>query len=139
MATVREEMEAHRFTNTRTIVQRLASRAKIRVPLNPAAHPRDACTRAGVASGRRPGPELLGGEYCPDVRDPVACYVEGQHCRGDAVSLSDQAGLAVDPALQDREAGCPVGEIDAGARDLLSALDRLNDGAGQAGAVGDHH
>ena len=50
--------------------------------------------------------------------------------------LSDQAGLAVDRTLQDREAGCPVGEIDADARDLLPACDRLS--AGEAAAVGDH-
>jgi len=37
MATVREQMEAHRFTYMRTIVLRLASRAKLRVPLNRAA------------------------------------------------------------------------------------------------------
>jgi len=37
MATVREEMEAHRFHYMRTIVQRLASRAELRVPLNRAA------------------------------------------------------------------------------------------------------
>ena len=37
MATVREQMEAHRFTYMRTFVQRLASRAKLRVPLNRAA------------------------------------------------------------------------------------------------------
>ena len=34
MATVREEMEAHHFNYMRTIVQRLASRAKLRVPPN---------------------------------------------------------------------------------------------------------
>src|SRR5215475_3883650 len=67
------------------------------------------------ASGRRPGPEFLGVEYGPDVLDSVACHVEGQHCRGDAVLLGDQAGLAVDHALQDGEPGCSVGEIDAGA------------------------
>ena len=37
MATVREEVEAHRFNYVRTIVQSLASRAKLRVPLNRAA------------------------------------------------------------------------------------------------------
>jgi len=37
MATVREEMEAHRFAYMRAIVQRLASRAKLRVPPNRAA------------------------------------------------------------------------------------------------------
>src|SRR5215813_8413841 len=37
MATVREEMEAHRFTYMRTIVQHLARRAKLRVPINRAA------------------------------------------------------------------------------------------------------
>jgi hypothetical protein len=40
MATVREEMQAHRFHYMRIIVQRLASRAKLRVPLNRAASPR---------------------------------------------------------------------------------------------------
>jgi AcrR family transcriptional regulator len=37
MATVREEVEAHRFAYMHTIVQRLASRAKLRVSLNRAA------------------------------------------------------------------------------------------------------
>ena len=37
MATVREEIEAHRFLYMRTIVQRLASRAELRVPLDRAA------------------------------------------------------------------------------------------------------
>jgi AcrR family transcriptional regulator len=37
MASVREEMEAHRFHYMRTIVQGLASRAKLRVPLDRAA------------------------------------------------------------------------------------------------------
>src|SRR5215467_6222433 len=37
MATVREEMEAHRFHYMRTIVQRLAGRARLRMPLNRAA------------------------------------------------------------------------------------------------------
>src|SRR5436190_20975394 len=45
---------------------------------------------------RRPGPELVGVEYRPDVLDLVACDVEGQHRHGDAVQLSDQAGPAVD-------------------------------------------
>jgi AcrR family transcriptional regulator len=37
MATVREEMEAHRFNYMRAIVQRLARRAELRVPVNRAA------------------------------------------------------------------------------------------------------
>ncbi|HEY1347663.1 MAG TPA: TetR/AcrR family transcriptional regulator [Streptosporangiaceae bacterium] len=37
MATVREEIEAHRLTYMHTIVQRLASRAELRVPLDRAA------------------------------------------------------------------------------------------------------
>jgi hypothetical protein len=38
-------------------------------------------------------------EYDLHVLDPGACDVEGQHRRGHAVSLSDQAGLAVDLAI----------------------------------------
>src|SRR5262245_16076609 len=89
------------------------------------------------ASARRPGPELVGVPYCPDVRDPVACDLERGHRHGNAVLLSDQAGLAVDRALQDRKAGCPVGEIDRVARDLLGAFDRVEHGADQAAAVSD--
>src|SRR5207253_9048364 len=37
------------------------------------------------ASARRPGPELLGVPYCPDVLDPVACDAEREHRHGDAV------------------------------------------------------
>src|SRR2546430_8242586 len=46
-------------------------------------------------SARRPGTELLGVAYCPDVLDPVAHDVEREHRHGDAVLLSHQAGLAV--------------------------------------------
>jgi hypothetical protein len=49
---------------------------------------------------------------CPDVCDPAACDVERVHRHGDAVLLSDQAGLAVDRALQDRQARCPASEAD---------------------------
>src|SRR5262249_2330269 len=75
----------------------------------------------------------------PDVLDPVPCDVERGHRHGDAVLLSDQAGLAVDRALQDRQAGCPVGGGEHVARDPLGAFDRAErDGVGQAAAVGDH-
>ena len=88
------------------------------------------------ASACRPGPELVGVAYCPDVRDPVACDVEREHRHGDAVLLGHQAGLAVDRVLQDRHvAGCPVGDIDDIARDLLAAFDRVQRGAGQAAAA----
>ena len=53
--------------------------------------------------------------------------------------LSHQPGLAVDRALQDRHvAGCPAGDIDDVACDLLAAFDRAQRGADQAAAVGDH-
>jgi hypothetical protein len=52
-------------------------------------------------SARRPRPELPGVAYCPDVGDPAACDVECEDGHGDAVLLSDQAGLAVDGALQE--------------------------------------
>src|SRR5215471_15917111 len=91
------------------------------------------------ASARRPEPELVGVPYCPDVLDPVPCDVERGHRHGDAVLLSDQAGLAVDRALQDRQAGCPVDGGEHVARDPLGAFDRAErDGVGQAAAVGDH-
>jgi len=66
------------------------------------------------------------------VLDPVAREVEGQHRHGGAVLLSDQARLAVDRPLRERQAGCPAGEVDAGARDLLTAPDRPEHGAGEA-------
>jgi len=56
------------------------------------------------------------------VGDPPACDVEGEHGHGDAVLLGDQAGLAVDRALQDRQAGCLVGDTGQVARDLLAAF-----------------
>src|SRR5271169_2110740 len=89
------------------------------------------------ASARRPGPELLGIEYYPDVLDPVACEVEGHHRHDDAVLLSDEARLAVYRALQDCQTGCPAGEIGGGAGDLLAALKQLEHGADQAAAIGD--
>jgi hypothetical protein len=92
----------------------------------------------GRASAHRPCPELVGVAYCPDVLDPVARDGEREHRHGDAISLSDQAGLAVDRALQESHvAGCPAGEIDEVARDLLATFDRAELGAGQAAAVGD--
>ena len=64
----------------------------------------------GRRSARRPGAELVGVPYGPDVLDPVTVDVEREHRHGDAVLLSHQAGLAVDRALQDRHvAGGPFG------------------------------
>src|ERR1035438_2908559 len=85
---------------------------------------------------RRPGTKFLGVEYYPHVLDAVVCDVECQAGRGHPVSLSDQAGLAADRAFQDRQAGRPIGEGDAGARDLSTAPDRSGQGAGKAAAVG---
>jgi hypothetical protein len=60
MATVREEMQAHRFHYMRIIVQRLASRAKLRVPLNRAAQivwdPWPAPTSGACCATSRAGP-----------------------------------------------------------------------------------
>src|SRR5712691_1739669 len=89
------------------------------------------------ASARRPRPELAGVADSPDAADPVAGEVERDHRHDDAVQLGHQAGLAVDRALQDRQAGYPAGEIEGIARDLLGALDRADRGADQATAVGD--
>ena len=69
-------------------------------------------------SAGRPGPELVGVADGPDVGDPVACDLEREHRNGDAVLLGDQAGLAVDRVLPERQARCPAGNFDAGARDL---------------------
>jgi hypothetical protein len=52
--------------------------------------------------------------------------------------LSHQPGLAVDRTLQERRlAGCPAGDFDPGARDLLAAFDGAQEGNGEAAAVGD--
>jgi hypothetical protein len=72
------------------------------------------------------------------VRDPVAFDVEREHGHGDAIVLGHQAGLAVDRARQDCQAGCPAGDIDQVVRHLLAAFDRVERGADQAAAVGDH-
>jgi hypothetical protein len=72
-------------------------------------------------SACRPGPEFLGVADGPDVLDPVVGDVEREHRHGDAVLLGDQAGLAVDRALQERQAGCDAGDIEGGAaRDALA-------------------
>jgi hypothetical protein len=89
------------------------------------------------ASASRPRPELLRVAYCPDVLDPVAGDVERDHYHGDAILLSRQAGLTVDGTFQDRQVGCPAGDIDDGARDRLAAFDGAEYGADQAAAVGD--
>src|SRR5260370_793197 len=88
-------------------------------------------------SVRRPRPEFLGVAYGPDVLDPGACDLEGEHRHGDAVLLSDQAGLAVDGPFEERSvAGCPAGDFDPGARDLLAAFDGAQECSGEAAAVG---
>jgi hypothetical protein len=51
-------------------------------------------------SARRPGPELIGVEDCPDVGDTVAGDIELVHRHCDAVLLGHQAGLAVDRTLR---------------------------------------
>jgi len=71
------------------------------------------------------------------VLDPVACDVEREHRHGDAILLSDQTGLSVDRTLQNRKVRCPAGDIEDGARDLLTALDWAELGADDAAAVGD--
>src|SRR5258708_20650398 len=74
-----------------------------------------------AGSARRPGPELVGVAYGPDVLDPVASDVEREHRHGDAVLLSHQTGLTVDRTLQERHvAGCPAGEIADIARAICS-------------------
>src|SRR5260370_10803372 len=57
----------------------------------------------------------------PDVGDPVVCDVERERRHDDAVLLGRQTGLAVDHAPQDRQAGCPAGNIGQVARDPLTA------------------
>src|SRR5271156_579878 len=89
-------------------------------------------------SACRPGPEFLGVAYGPDVLDPVAGDLEREHRHGDAVLLGDQAGLAIDRALQESQARCPADDIEGGAGDLLAAFDRaLGDRADEAAGVGD--
>lgn len=90
-----------------------------------------------MALAHRPGAELLGVAYCPNALDPIAHDVEcaDRHC--DAVDLGHETGLTVDRALQDRQVGCPAGDIHIGARDLLAAFDRAEVGLGEAAAVGD--
>src|SRR5204863_53854 len=83
-------------------------------------------TRTVVAAGlaRRPGAELIGVAHRPDVRDLVVRDLEREHGHGDTVLLGHQAGLAVDRALQDRQAaGYPAGEVGQVAGHLLAAFD----------------
>ncbi|MDG9675946.1 hypothetical protein [Micromonospora sp. DH14] len=75
--------------------------------------------------------------YRPDALDPVAYDLEGVHRYGDAVLLGDQAGLAVDRTLQNRQIPKSALEVDQGAADLLGAFDRVEHGADNAAAVGD--
>ena len=85
-----------------------------------------------------PGPELVGVEYCPDAGDLVAGDLECVHHHGDAVLLGYQAGLAVDRAFQERQAGCLAGDGRAGARDLLGALEQAAKRGGEAAEVTGH-
>jgi hypothetical protein len=52
--------------------------------------------------------------------------------------LGDQAGLAVDRALQERQAGFPAGDADVEAGDLPGAFDRAQRGRDESAAVGGH-
>jgi hypothetical protein len=52
--------------------------------------------------------------------------------------LGDQAGLAVDRALQERQAGFPAGDADIEAGDLPGAFDRAQRGRDESAAVGGH-
>lgn len=88
-------------------------------------------------SACRPGTKLAGVAYCPDVPDAIACDVEGEHRHDDAVLLSDQAGLAVDCALLERQAGHRAGDVDGVAGDLLGAFGRVEGGCSESAAVGD--
>src|SRR5215218_5271355 len=88
-------------------------------------------------SQRRPLTEFLGVSHYPDIRDAPFCDREREHRVGDAVLLSDKAGLAIDRAFQDRHGGPPAGEVDAGARNLLGAFNWFEPGAGKAATVCD--
>jgi hypothetical protein len=70
-------------------------------------------------SASRPGPEFVGIADGPDVLDFLACEVEREHRGGDAVVLGHQARLAVDGALEERQAGFPAGDARVEAGDLL--------------------
>jgi hypothetical protein len=71
------------------------------------------------------------------VLDPVAGEVEREDRHCDAALLSDQAGLAVDRALEERHvARRAAGEFYPGARDLLAAFDGAQEGQGAPAAVG---
>jgi len=77
-------------------------------------------------------------EYRPDAGDLLACDLERVDRHGDAVLLGHQAGLAVDCALQERHAGYQAGDSEAGARDLLGALDPAGQGGGEVADVAGH-
>ncbi|MGV9304309.1 hypothetical protein ACWENQ_15780 [Nonomuraea sp. NPDC004354] len=84
---------------------------------------------------RRPRAELVGVADGPDELDPVACHLERLHGYGEAILLGDQAGLAVDRTIQDRQVAEFTLEMDQGAHDLLGAFDWAERGADQAAAV----
>ena len=69
--------------------------------------------------------------------DPVVCHVERHHHHGEPILLSHQTGLTVDGTLQDRQVGCPAGDIDDQTRDVLAAFNRAELGADEAAAIGD--
>ncbi len=87
--------------------------------------------RQPVVQGRS-----FGVPYYPDALDPVARDVARQHRHGDAIKLGHQTGLTVDRTLQDRQVGCPAGELDEGARDLFAAFYWAELGADEAAAGG---
>src|SRR5262245_55237902 len=88
---------------------------------------------------RGPGSELVGVADGPDVPDPVAAEVEGEHRRGHAVGvLQHQARLAVDRALDDGHVvGDSSGESDVVAGDALRARDGMQRGANVATTISD--
>src|SRR6201994_4455693 len=127
-----------RFSNSKYFITWFLPRRPVRLPLLVERAGRGR-TRPGPASARRPGPELIGVAYRPDVRDLVTRDLEREHGHGDAVFLGHQAGLAVDRALQDRQAaGYPAGDVGQGAGHLLAALDGGERGGGPGAPRGGH-
>src|SRR6516162_1009875 len=87
----------------------------------------------------RPGSELLGVAYRPDVGDPAGGHSEREHRGGRAASLNHQAGLPVDRAFQDRHVGYLAGDAEGVPRQLLAAFDRAERSGDHTTAVGGHH
>src|ERR1700742_3741022 len=92
---------------------------------------------SGGWSAGGPGAEFVGVADGPDVGDLVVGEVEGEDGGDGPLVLADQAGLAVDGALEEGQVGDAPGQVGQVGGDRAGALDGGERGGDHTAAVGD--